>query len=72
MTDRLISLNAAIEAIKGQRLAHGIYSDGDSDYEYALDRAIEALSALPDAWQGIETAISDQRQAPVAAFNSCP
>lgn len=41
MTDRLISLNAAIEAL------------GKLPPMYSTADAIEALRALPDAWQGM-------------------
>ena len=52
MTDRLISLNAAIEDLRA------MICEGDTDkhvsWNGALNKAIERLSALPDAWQGIE------------------
>ena len=47
MTDRLISLNAAIEAAK-EHVANG-----------QREPLIWALEALPDAWQPIETAPRD-------------
>ena len=50
-TNRLISLNAAIEALEKLMLE---IAAPDANYDSGLKAAIEALSALPDAWQ-VET-----------------
>jgi Protein of unknown function (DUF551) len=59
MTDRLISLNAAIEAVR-QLQPKGVKPEGVADHAtITIAQAVEALSALPDAWQGMETAPRD-------------
>lgn len=45
MTDRIISLDAAIEAVNGEKVERADATD--ESYNLALDHAIEALSALP-------------------------
>ena len=51
MTDRLISLNAAIEAVEA------LFFEAADGLTHS--QVIEALRALPDAWQPIETAPKD-------------
>jgi len=59
MTDRLIPESAVIAAIEGQRFTDDTSHPCVTGYNSAINTAIEAVQALPDAWRPIEEAPKD-------------